>query len=279
MQIRRPLTLAAALAPGAPLAVLPAALALALPGGLPGAHAAALDCYATDAVNADRWADAEAELRRALTDPTCRADREGIRYSLAHAIERQADATPARACDAERHYREVATSGADPALTDPARAAADRMARACLAATPVITPPPPGDPAPPPVEPTTPDRTAAWLTTAGAVIAAGAGATLLYLGVEADGERQTAEDELRAARAAAKAKAEAELDPTAELTTYHAAVGRFEDAADRATVLGLTGWASVALAVGLGATATWLWIDDDAAVTVGPGVLGVSARF
>lgn len=270
MQIRRALTLAAALAPGAPLAVLPGALCLGLPFALPAAHAADVDCYATDAVSANRWADAEAELRHALTAPGCQADRNGIRYSLAHAIERQAETTPARACDAERQYRQIATSGADPALADPARDAADRMARACLAAAPPAAPNDPAvdpDPAPDVDPDPAPSRTAAWLTTSGAVLAAGAGGVLLWLGVQRDRDRQAAEDDLRAAHAAGNADA------------FAAATDRFETAADAATAFGLAGWGSLALAAGLGATATWLWLDDDAAITVAPGAVGVSARF
>ncbi|MEZ4436432.1 MAG: hypothetical protein R3F65_28870 [bacterium] len=245
----------------APLAF---AAALALPLATP---ARAADCYATDAVTAHRWPDAEAALRRALDTPACQTDRAAIRYSLAHAIERQTDTTPARACEAERHYRQAARESTDPTITTAAREATDRLAAACLAARPPVSSPPPAldlEPAPEPA----PDRTAAWATTAGAIVAAGAGATLLTLGVLADGDRQDAEATMRARHAA---RDDAGLA---------AATADFHDAADRATAFGLAGWGTLALAAGLGATATWLWLDDTpATLTITPTTLGVSARF
>ena len=116
----------------------------------------------------------------------------------------------------------------------------------------------------PPTATLPPDRTTALILTLSATLAAATGGTLLYLGVQADADRQAAETDMRAAR---------------DLPTRDAAQTRFEDAADTATTLGLTGWSALALAAGLGAAATWAWLDDGPELTMGVGHVGINVRF
>lgn len=228
---------------------------------------ATANCFAAaDAMSAGRWAEAIPLLEARIADPTCREQIGSLRYSLAYANEKLADAEPARACAAADHYAAVEID--DAAIAAASMAGRERMEEACRlgragepggGASPGLAA---KAPIPPEI-----DRTAAVTLSVGAGLAAVAGGTLLYFGVQADDQRADAEAVMRAAHAVG----DTERQDRAE--------SDFRDAADRATAFGLSGWGMLALAAGLGIAATWTWVDDGPTVTVGGGQVGVSGRF
>lgn len=226
----------------------------------PGPAAAETNCFAaTDAMTAGRWAEAVPLLEARLEDPACASQTGSLRYSLAYAIEKLAEVEPARACAAADHYAAVAVD--DAAITAAAAAGRARMDEVCRAVSSEI---PEAAEAPAGGEV---DRTTAIGLTVGAGLAAVAGGALLFFGVRADGERADALAAMRAAHA------------DGHQVRRDAAEAELEDAAARATVLGLSGWGALAVAAGLGAAATWAWVDEGPAITVGAGQVGVSGRF
>lgn len=217
--------------------------------------AAETNCFAaTDALTTKRWAEAIILLEERIAEPACDEQAGALRFSLAYATENLATTEPEHTCTAATLYAEVRSG--DPTIDTQAASGAARMRQACQLSQ--------DTPNPPPNATLPPDRTTALILTLSATLAAATGGTLLYLGVQADADRQAAETDMRAAR---------------DLPTRDAAQTRFEDAADQATTLGLTGWTALALAAGLGAAATWAWIDDGPELTLGVGHVGINVRF
>lgn len=228
-----------------------------------------------------RWAEAEARLHALIGDAACEANGDDLRYSLAFVIEQQAAADPERACEAAAAYEKVAESSTQAVLISAARGALERVGEVCAQGPEPEGDTPPGEGEDGPTRrsegdgpqvtehvetASSLDRTSAWGWTASAVGAAALGGTLLYFGVQADATRAEARRTW--------------MDPDVPEAEAQAAGRTFEGAAARATLLGLAGWAALAVGVGLGVGATLQWLDDDdPSLAIGPGGIGMSGRF
>lgn len=218
-----------------------------------------VDCFAaTDAMMGRRWQQAEELLRQQLARPACAPRQWELKLSLGYVIEQAAgDAARERACEAAKLYAEVGRNAPTDALREAGAQGRARSAIACeRLALGAPSEPGPSEPA---------DGSVGLLIGAGGALVAGV--ALMALGVDADGDRASAEDAMEVAAA------------RYDRAAFDAAGRRFDDAGQRATWLGISGWAAFAVAAGLGGGALWLWPDGPtrAELTAAPG--GMRLRF
>lgn len=241
------------------------------------------DCFAaTDAVARKAWDEARPILEGLVAEPACDSQLAGLRYTLAFVLEQQIGEDPTAPCAVAEAYAEAAAADADRETARAAIAGADRMREACQAATarpePVEAPPVTEPESPPPVDdgaavtgstaPVDP-HTTEWAVTAASAAALVAGGVLLAVALDADAERAAAEDIMRERHAVGDAEGLA------------AAEADFVDAADRATLYGISGYGALAIGAGLGVAAAWMWLDDGdgPSVAIGWGRVVVQGRF
>lgn len=213
-------------------------------------------------------AETEATLRRAIERDACRGRRAALRLMLAEHIEQQAIDAPDRACEAQTLYTSAIAGNRDTRAADRAERGARRMALVCGAAGPTAQEPGGPEPAREPAA-GRPDRAWAWTATAGAgALLVGSGVLFALRGGALD-DRADAKADYLAAYAVP--------DPDAAA----AAADRHARANDQAQVYDLAGWTTLGLGAALAVTATWLWLDDDDAVTavVAPGHAAVVVHF
>jgi len=90
------------------------------------------DCIQRDLVLEERWTAVEDQMRRNLERPECAPEAREMRYGLAYAIEQQAAADPARACEASRLYQVLAGQVERGAFRDTIAARAEDTGMMCM---------------------------------------------------------------------------------------------------------------------------------------------------
>lgn len=233
---------------------------LASPAGAVG------NCYdaGNEAMDAGRFADAVRAFEVAAGLPECARSRAGLLHGQGYALEKQSDAggAPTLACSAAKIYREVIGLEPTSRVAQAAQASLPKLDERCAAAQTSVAPVEAAEPIEPVIEA---DDSTEWGLTSGALGAIGVGGVLLVLAADAADTRDAADERALASPAGSDAEA--------------AALADFEEASDRANVLGVTGYALLGVggALAIGAAVAWLVPDEaeSGAVRVMPTVGGV----